>query len=88
MWGWCGLETPPQSDFGLLLVKIVTLKFHVALENSRRACAWKWVGYSVHLQGDASPNIGSPSQRASPAPRAEPSSRQMPGKYLLNGVAE
>ena len=45
MRGWCGLETPPQSDFGLLLVIMVTLKLHVALKkNSQRGRGWKWVG--------------------------------------------
>lgn len=43
--GWYGLKTPPQSDFGLLLVIIVTLKFHMEFKrNSKKVRGWKWEG--------------------------------------------
>ena len=39
------MKTPPQRDFGLSLVIIVTLKFHMELKrNSKKVHGWKWAG--------------------------------------------
>ena len=39
------MKTPPQRDFGLLLVIIVTLKFHMELKRkSKTVHGWKWAG--------------------------------------------